>query len=887
MSTQLPDLTAKIRLDTSGLDRGLSRAHGSLRKFGGLAAAAVGGLGFAAAVKEIGTLGIAYQDSLNIFRSVSGANAAQMKKVGDAAKTLGNDLTLPNTSAAGAATAMTELAKAGLSVNDALKAAKGTLQLATAGAISEGEAATVAANALNTFGLNGDQATRVANVLANAANASSGEITDFAQGLAQGGLVAKQAGLSIEETAGALALFANNGLQGSDAGTSLKTALLRLSAPTKDVQKLMAKLGINVRDSKGNMKPLAQIAQVLKDRLHGLSDAQRSQAMSAIFGSDAIRAGTLLYNAGATGVDKYTTAVSKAGGAADVAAARSKGLGGALKGLRSTAETISLSVFEKVAPAVETGIRKFTETLPRIVSAVGGAIGSVLSSPITRGVVEALRSAVGVFTEIIPRLFAGTGALIAKALSAPIVEGILTPLRSALAQAKAALLGFFGAEADVKPISVKSARATAVNSKRDRLDAGPTERLAPRLTPTQARARALTAKRDRLDKPAAPFTPALGPDFSERLGASLAAAINNIDTDKLGENLGKMLAKALTAAATASAQITVALGRLLEKVDFPALAVKLGKKAPAILLGLVIGLLNFDFGAVFSVLGDHLFEALLGVLTLAFAPAKLLGPIFKILERIPLVGSLLAFLLRATVKVSKGAVDMAGRILGALGSGFIRGLGKVFPALEAGLNSRLLDLVIRVGVGAGKLVEFFARLPFRLGQGVLSRIGDLGAAFGRLVGAIAKPFANIGSLLFNAGKRLIQGFIDGIGAMFGKVKGTLGDLTGKLAGWKGPPATDAKLLVDNGQLVMGGFIEGLQSRFGDVRNSLRRMTTDMADVGGLRMGGGDFAQRRLGIGAPATVPAFHVDTINVHTTSNRPGDDIAAAMTRRAFVMGY
>src|SRR5690349_15530729 len=152
MSTQLPDLTAKIRLDTTGLDQGLSRAHGSLRRFGGLAAAAVGGIGFAAAVRQIGQIGIAYQDSLNVFQAVSGANAAALKQVGDAAKTLGNDLTLPNTSAADAAAAMTELAKAGLSVKDSMAAAKGTLQLAAAGSLDESSAATIAANALNTFG---------------------------------------------------------------------------------------------------------------------------------------------------------------------------------------------------------------------------------------------------------------------------------------------------------------------------------------------------------------------------------------------------------------------------------------------------------------------------------------------------------------------------------------------------------------------------------------------------------------------------------------------------------------------------------------------------------------------------------------------------------------
>lgn len=851
MSTQLPDLTAKIRLDTTGLDRGLSKAHGSMRKFGGLAAAAVGGIGFAAAVKSIGRIGIAYQDSLNIFQSVSGANAAQMALVGKAAKDLGNDLSLPNTSAADAAEAMTELAKAGLSVKNALKAGKGTLQLAAAGALDEAEAATIAANALNTFGLAGDQASRVANVLANAANASSGEVTDFAQGLAQGGLMAKQMGLSLEETAGALALFANNGLRGSDAGTSLKTMLQRLVPQTDAASGAMRNLGLKFTDARGSIVPLSNVAEQLHTKLKGLSEAQRTTALSTIFGSDAIRAASVLYEAGGAGIDKYTKAVGRAGGAAEVAAARSKGLGGAIKGLQSTIETISLSAFEKIAPSLETAIRNFTQALPRIL--------------------------------------AGTGALIAKALSAPIVDGIMTPLRAALAQAKAALLEFFGVAPNAKPISAAAARASAVASKRDRLDAGPTERLGTRQSPTQARARANAAKRNRLDAPAvAPAAFVLPQSFSDRLGASLANAIDNVDTSKLGERLGKMLAAALTAAASAAAQITVALGQLLEKVDWASLAVKLGKQAPAILLGLAIGILNFDWGSVFGLLKDHLFEALIGVLTLAFAPAKLTGPLIKIIERIPFVGTFLSFLLRSMIRISKAIVDVAGRILGAFGSGFLRGLGSVFPSLESGLNRKLLDLVVRIGVGGGRLIEFFAGLPARMGTGMLSKLGDLAAAFGRLVAEMSKPFAKIGSLLFNAGKRLIQGFIDGIGAMFGAVKGKLGDLTGKLASWKGPPATDAKLLTANGQLVMGGFIAGLESRFGDVRSSLGRMTSDLADVGGLRMGSGDFAQRRLGI-APQAVPAYHVETINMYGVGEPKvaANALSDRLTRQAFVMGH
>lgn len=372
------DVQANTSRFVSGMTAGLGGVTSTVARLGG---AITGAFAVGRIVESIGHIGIAYQDSLNTFSAV--ADKAQLKAagglkaVGDAATKLGNDLTLPNTSAADAANAMTELAKAGLSVNDTMRAAKGTLQLAAAGSLDEADAAKITANALNTFHLAGTRATDVANTLANAANVSSGEVTDFAQALAQGGLMARQVGLNIHETAGALALFANNGLQGSDAGTSLKTMLQRLEPQTTKAAGAMKNLGLDFTDAHGKFLPLDQVAQQLHDHLSGLTQAQRTSALYTIFGSDAIRAATLLYDAGGKGVDKYTTAVSKAGGAAAIAAAKSQGLGGALRGMQSQLETLGLQIFQDVAPSLESLVRNGSQLMP-VISDLAHVAGQVL-----------------------------------------------------------------------------------------------------------------------------------------------------------------------------------------------------------------------------------------------------------------------------------------------------------------------------------------------------------------------------------------------------------------------------------------------------------------------------------------------------------------------------
>jgi hypothetical protein len=105
-----------------------------------------------------------------------------------------------------------------------------------------------------------------------------------------------------------------------------------------------------------------------------------------------------------------------------------------------------------------------------------------------------------------------------------------------------------------------------------------------------------------------------------------------------------------------------------------------------------------------------------------------------------------------------------------------------------------------------------------------------------LPGRALEALGNIGSTLLNAGKSLIQGFIDGIKNMLGSVRDTLGDLTSSLTDWKGPPSRDASLLTGNGRLVIQGFVRGLEAEYGAARSSLGRFTrslvTPSVEVGG-------------------------------------------------------
>ncbi|NMC54968.1 MAG: phage tail tape measure protein [Chloroflexi bacterium] len=304
-----------------------------------------------------------YDRAMGVLCETSGATAEEMGLLQQKAKELGADLTLPGTSAADAAEAMLELAKSGMEINSVLSASKGVLQMSAAGQISNARAAEITSNALNAFHLEGNQAVKVADLLAAGANASSAEIQDMADALQMASAVYSAAGVPIEDLTTLIAEMANAGIKGSDAGTSLKQMMLSLQAPTAKAANLMKDLGINIYDSQGSMLPMEKIIGQFATSLSGLTQEQRNAALATIFGSDAVRAANVVLMSGADAFITMRSAVSKQGAAANLAAAQMNGLSGAFENLRSAGETTMLAAIEPFREDIINLTGSITETI--------------------------------------------------------------------------------------------------------------------------------------------------------------------------------------------------------------------------------------------------------------------------------------------------------------------------------------------------------------------------------------------------------------------------------------------------------------------------------------------------------------------------------------------
>jgi TP901 family phage tail tape measure protein len=380
----------KLTADTTGYISGLGRASAATKDFTGQLDKAsknghldkVGdqalkfGIAGAAAFGMVVKSAADFDKQMSAVSAATHANTKDMAALRAAALQAGKDTQY---SATEAAKGITELSKAGVSTADVLGGGlKGALSLAAAGQLSVGEAAETAASAMTQFKLSGDQVPHVADLLAAAAGKAQGSVHDLGYALSQSGLVASQMGLSIEDATGTLAAFASAGLIGSDAGTSFKTMLLSLQNPVPKTAEMMKDLGISAYDAQGNFVGIAKFAGILQEKLSNLTPQVRQQALAQMFGNDAVRAGTILYSQGATGIQKWIDKTNDAGYAASTAAKLTDNLSGDIERLKGSLETLAI----QSGSGPNSGLRVLAKSLNAVVNSflnLPPAVGSTVT----------------------------------------------------------------------------------------------------------------------------------------------------------------------------------------------------------------------------------------------------------------------------------------------------------------------------------------------------------------------------------------------------------------------------------------------------------------------------------------------------------------------------
>jgi TP901 family phage tail tape measure protein len=345
----MADRTWTGRLLLKGEDRGISKsaqkvetavgsATNAMKRFGVIAVAASAAALFVGSAKKIKE----FEKSISDLAAITGASGKDLDRLTEASKRIGQTTTL-SASQAAEAFKLIASAKPDLLENvDALEqTTKAAVTLAEAAGLDLPTAATALGESLNQFGKGAEEAERFMNVLAAGAKFGSSEISQTSEALRNAGTVAKLAGLSFETTNASIQALAAAGIKGSDAGTKLRSVLIKLQTQAND-EFNPAVVGMN-------------------EALKNLEDANLSITEKvAIFGERSVATADVLI-AQRDVLEKVEGQVTGTSEAYDQAAKRTDNLDGDIKRLTSAFEAFQINLGNKMLPTMRTVIQAFTD----------------------------------------------------------------------------------------------------------------------------------------------------------------------------------------------------------------------------------------------------------------------------------------------------------------------------------------------------------------------------------------------------------------------------------------------------------------------------------------------------------------------------------------------
>lgn len=295
-----------------------------------------------------------FESQMSRVQAISGATGESFEALSQQAIELGGNTSF---SALEAAEGMENLASAGFTVEEIMEAMPGMLDLAASSGEELAASADIAASTLRGFGLEASEAGHVADVLARNAAQTNAAVADTGEAMKYVAPVAAAMGISFEECAAAIGIMANSGIKGSQAGTALRGAMSRLAKPTEQMQNKMDELGLSFFDSEGKMLSLKDMTGMLQEKLGGLTDEQRNNALVTIFGQESLSGMLALMEAGADGVEALTEDYMNCdGAAAEMAATMQNNLKGQMESLSGTLESISIKIGTMLIPYVKQAV---------------------------------------------------------------------------------------------------------------------------------------------------------------------------------------------------------------------------------------------------------------------------------------------------------------------------------------------------------------------------------------------------------------------------------------------------------------------------------------------------------------------------------------------------
>lgn len=354
---------AKVQKDLNGIQKAQADNNAAISKTGASLAKTVAAGGVAAtAVWQMALKPAAdFEQQIAAVGAISGASSGDIAALSAKAKELGASTSF---SAAQVAKAMEYTSMAGWSTQQTLEGLPGILDLAAASGEDLAGVSDIVTDALTALNMKVSDSGHLADIMAAASSNANTNVAMLGESFKYCASTVGAMKYSAEDASIALALMANAGIKGSQSGTTLRTALVNMAKPSKEMATYMDRYGISLKDSAGNMKSLREVMVDLRKNLGGLATDEQAAAAAAIFGKESMAGMLSIINASDADFNKLTKAIDNSDGAAKkMAEKRLQGFNGQLTLLKSAIEGVQIAVGEALLPAL-------TETAQQIAPVV-------------------------------------------------------------------------------------------------------------------------------------------------------------------------------------------------------------------------------------------------------------------------------------------------------------------------------------------------------------------------------------------------------------------------------------------------------------------------------------------------------------------------------------
>ena len=345
--------------------------------------AAMGGIGFGIfdAVKGYAD----FEEEMSAVKAISGATADEFQRLNEKAIQMGADTKF---SALESAQAFKYMGMAGWKTEDMIGGIAGIMNLAAASGEDLAMTSDIVTDSLSAFGLQARDSAMFADVLAAAATNSNTNVAMMGQTFKYAAPVAGALGFSIQDTALAVGLMANQGIKASEAGTSLRSMMTRLVKPTKESGQAMDILGLSITDSNGKMKPFRDIIADIREGMKKLTPESKAAVAGMLAGQEAMSGLLALVNSSDGDFDKLAEAIDNSNGAAErMAKIRMDNLKGDLEQLSGDWDSFTTKLmsgkiggFRDIVQGVDNWFTGFTENVEKNGFTVKSVIDGITSA---------------------------------------------------------------------------------------------------------------------------------------------------------------------------------------------------------------------------------------------------------------------------------------------------------------------------------------------------------------------------------------------------------------------------------------------------------------------------------------------------------------------------